>query len=406
MTRFHYKAVSGSGEMVEGEIEASSQSGAVNQLHDRGFTPIRADEIKGPSAGNFLSRDLFGRRAASSREVGLLTRELATLVHAGLPLDRSLEILIDLAERAPLARLLTRVLDGVREGATLADSLAAQQGVFPPYYVSMVQAGETGGALDEVLARLAEFIERSQAARDRVTSALIYPMIVLGMAGLSVIILLTVVVPEFKPMFEDAGAALPWPTRVVVVVGDAFQDYWWMMLLGLAALVAGVRLWLRDPASRRRWDGLVLDLPLFGDLVRKVEVARFARVVGTLVTNGVTVLTALTIARNTFKNTALAKSIDDVAESLKQGRGLAEPLVQAGMFPSLALHLVRVGEETGRLEEMLLKIAEIYDTEVERATQRLLALLVPLVTILLGLLIAAIIGSVFSAMLGVYDLPL
>jgi general secretion pathway protein F len=375
VTLYHYKAVTGSGEMVEGEIEASSQSGAVNQLHDRGFTPIRADEVKGRTTGNILSRDLFGGRAASSRDVGLL-----------------------------------RVLDGVREGATLADSLAAQQGVFPPYYVSMVQAGETGGALDEVLARLSDYIERSREARDRVTSALIYPMIVLAMAGLSVILLLTVVVPEFKPMFEDAGAALPWPTRIVVGVGDAFQDYWWMMLMGLGAVVVGGRLWLRDPAARRRWDGrwdgLMLALPLFGDLARKVEVARFARVVGTLVSNGVTVLTALTIARHTLKNAALAKSIDDVAESLKQGRGLAEPLVQAGMFPSLALHLVRVGEETGRLEEMLLKIAEIYDTEVERATQRLLALLVPLVTILLGLLIAAIIGSVFSAMLGVYDLPL
>jgi general secretion pathway protein F len=406
MTRFRYKAVSGAGDIVEGEIEARTQSGVINQLHDRGFTPIRADEVKAAGAGDLLSRDVFGSGAASRRDIGLLTRELATLLRAGLPLDRSVEILIDLADRQMIKDLLGRVLEAIREGATLAAAMAAHERAFPTYYVSMVQAGEASGALDEVLTRLADYMERAQAARDRVTSALIYPMIVLVMAGLSVVVLLTVVVPEFKPLFEDAGAALPWPTRILVSVGDLTQTYWWAILLGLAIVIFIGRQQLRNPASRRRWDEQVLRIPLFGELARKVEVARFARIVGTLVINGVALLNALAIARHTLKNTALAAAIDDIAESLKQGRGLAEPLVQSNIFPSLALHLIRVGEETGHLEEMLLKVADIYDTEVERSTQRLLALLVPAVTIFLGLLIAAIIGSVFSAMLGVYDIPL
>ena len=405
MPLYQYRAVAGSGEIVEGEMEARSRAGVIDQLHGRGYVPIRADEVKGSSSAERLGRELFGARRVSERNIALLTGELATLVGAGLPLDRALEILMELTDAKATKRLLTRILDAIRGGSTLADAMAAEAGAFPAYYVSMIQAGEAGGSLDEVLTRLADFMERARALKDKVTSALIYPTIVLLMAGLSVVILLTVVVPEFKPLFEDAGQTLPLSTQVIVAMGDAFQDYWWLAVLAIVAFTFLARQQLRNPASRYRWHGVILKIPLLGDLTAKIEVARFARTVGTLLANGVALLTALSIAKHTLSNAVLAKSIDTVAESLKQGKGLAVPLVEAQLFPQLALHLVRVGEESGQLEEMLIKVADIYDQEVERATQRLLAVLVPAVTIVLGLLIAGIIGSVLSALLGVYDLP-
>lgn len=405
MPLYRYKAVSDSGEVVEGEMMARSQAGVIDHLHDRGFVPIHADEVRAAGRGNLWRRELFARRGLSRRAVALLTRELATLIHAGLPLDRAFELLIELAEVGAAKRLLSRVLEAIRGGSTLADALAAHDGVFPSYYVSMVEAGEAGGSLDEVLERLADFMERTQVLKDKVTSALIYPMIVLLMAGLSVVILLTVVVPEFEPLFADAGQALPLSTRVVVALGAAFQHYWWAGALALAALYLVLRQQLANPVSRYRWHGLVLRVPILGDLITKIEVARFTRTVGTLMANGVALLSALAIAKHTLGNAVLAKSTDGVADSLKQGKGLSEPLLRAGLFPPLALHLVRVGEESGSLEAMLIKVADIYDQEVERATQRLLAVLVPALTVLLGLVIAAIIGSVLSAMLSVYDLP-
>lgn len=405
MPLYRYKAVSDSGEVVEGEMMARSQAGVIDHLHDRGFVPIHADEVRAAGRGNLWRRELFARRGLSRRAVALLTRELATLIHAGLPLDRAFELLIELAEVGAAKRLLSRVLEAIRGGSTLADALAAHDGVFPSYYVSMVEAGEAGGSLDEVLERLADFMERTQELKDKVTSALIYPTIVLLMAGLSVVILLTVVVPEFEPLFADAGQALPLSTRVVVALGAAFQHYWWAGALALAALYLVLRQQLANPVSRYRWHGLVLRVPILGDLITKIEVARFTRTVGTLMANGVALLSALAIAKHTLGNAVLAKSTDGVADSLKQGKGLSEPLLRAGLFPPLALHLVRVGEESGSLEAMLIKVADIYDQEVERATQRLLAVLVPALTVLLGLVIAVIIGSVLSAMLSVYDLP-
>ncbi len=405
MPLYRYRAVSGSSEVVEGEMEAPNRKSVVDRLHDRGYVPIRADEVKASSAAALLGRDLFGERRVSRRQIALVTQELATLLHAGLALDRSFEILIGVAEGDAVRKLLSRILDAIRGGTTLAEAMAAQDGVFPLYYLSMIEAGEAGGSLDEVLARLADFMTRAQELNDKVTSALIYPSIVLAMAALSVVVLLTVVVPEFKPLFEDAGQDLPTSTRVIVAMGDAFEKYWWLGILAVVGLVLVVRQQLRNPVSRYRWHGMILKSPLLGDVVAKVEVARFSRTVGTLLANGVTLLTALSIAKHTLANAVLAKSTDDVAESLKQGKGLAEPLMRAALFPPLALHLVKVGEESGKLEDMLIKVADIYDHEVERATQRLLAILVPALTIVLGLLIAGIIGSVLSALLGVYDLP-
>jgi general secretion pathway protein F len=404
MSTYHYRAVTSAGRVVEGEMEAGSQSAVISRLHDLGHVPIHAEEIARGTLASWLTRDLFAGRAVSRKRVGLVTRELATLLGAGLPLDRSFEILVELAEKENVRTLLARVLDGVRGGASLADAMAAQGGTFPPFYVSMVRAGESGGALESVLARLADFLEKSQAMLENVRSALIYPAILLGMAGLSLVVLLTVVVPEFKPLFEDAGEALPAATQAIIVVGEVLGRYGWLIALGVIGLVWALRRQLADPAFRFRWDGLMLGLPLFGDLVRKIQVARFSRTLGTLLENGVTLLSALAIVKETLGNAVMARAVEGLAVGLKEGQGLAGPLAVAGVFPNLAVQLVRVGEETGQLEDMLIKVADIYDREAQRTIQRLLSLLVPMLTIGLGFLIAGIIASVLVAFLSVNEL--
>ncbi len=400
---FRYKAVTSSDSTLEGEIEAASRSAVVERLHDLGQTPIRIEPVDAPSGG-LLRRELFGGRGASRKEVGGLTRELASLLQAGLPLDHAFDVLINLAARDRVKALLVETRDRIRGGASLADALGANAKSLPGYYISMVRAGETSGSLESVLGRLADFMERSQALADRVRSALIYPAILLVTAGLSLVLLLAVVIPEFKPLFEDAGQALPLPTRVVVAAGDAFQAYWWAILLIIVAVTVLARVQLARPEQRQRWDRLLLRLPAFGDLLAKIQVARLSRLLGTLLANGVPVLAALSLVRDTLTNSAMAVAIDDVATRAKEGQGLARPLASTEMFPDLAVNLVRVGEETGQLEDMLARLADIYDREVQRALDRVIVIMVPAFTVLMGILIGGIVASVLLAILSVNQL--
>jgi general secretion pathway protein F len=287
---------------------------------------------------------------------------------------------------------------------SLADALSEHRDVFPQYYASMIRAGEASGALDVVLGRLSEFLEKSQALRESIKTALYYPVFLLTMAALSIVILLTFVIPEFEPLFESAGAALPISTRVLVAAGDAIRNYGWLMLVALAASIYLTRRYLATTDGRRRADELFLRLPVIGSLLTKIEVARFCRTVSTLLQNGVGLLGALDIVRDTVKNSVIASAIGNVAMRLKEGRGLAEPLAATGAFPKLAVHLVRVGEETGKLDEMLSKLADIYEQDVGRATERMLSLLVPLLTISMGVMIAAIIMSILTAIFSVNTL--
>jgi general secretion pathway protein F len=405
MALYRYKAVTAAGEPVEGEMEAADEKTVVARLHDLGHIPVRAEPLVG---GRETVRARGGARRTgrvSSGGAGVVARELATLLKAGLPLERALEILVELGETESMRTLLAGVLDRVRGGASLADAFA-QGTAFPVYFVSMVRAGEAGGALDAVLAQLAEYMERSRVAAETVKSALIYPIILLFTAGVSIVILMTVVVPQFKPLFEDAGQALPFATRIVIGAADAFRDYWAFMLGGIAALVLLVKLRLRDPGSRLAWDRMLLRLPLAGELILKTEVGRFGRTLGTLLHNGVMLLNAMAIVREVHTNTFVAAFVGDLAEQVRQGQGLAKPLAEGGLFPTLAVHLVRVGEESGRLDEILLRIADIFDREVQRTMDRLLALLVPVLTIGLGVIIAAIIGSVLVAILSINKLAI
>ena len=404
MPRYRYEAVDSSGEMLRDELEAPNAELAVERLRDQGLLPLTVTEVRGGLFSGGGGRALFSKsRALGRKPLGLLTQQLANLLHAGMPLDRALTILISVSEDAQAQTLLERVQEKVRGGSSLADAMEAQ-GAFSRFYLNMIRAGEAGGALEVVLKRLNEFLERSQALRETVTSALIYPLILLSVSALSVIILLTFVVPQFQQLFADAGKALPLATQIVIALGEGFRHYWWAGAIALVFIVALFRQQLSNPHSRARWDRWFLRLPLFGDLIAKVETARLARTLGTLLGNGVSLLSALTIVRETLTNQVLAVAMDEVAEQVKTGHGLAEPLQEVGGFPRLAVQMIRVGEETGQLQEMLLQVADTYDNEVQTAVKRMLTLLEPAMILGLGAIIAGIIMSILVAILSLNEL--
>jgi len=404
MPRYRYEAVDSAGEVLRDAIEAPSAEAAVEHLRDRGLLPLAVSEARGGLLGGGWGQPLFSKsRALSRKTVLLLTQQLGNLLHAGMPLDRALTILIGVSDDQQAKALLELVQERVRGGSNLADALE-MQGAFSRFYLNMIRAGEVGGALDVVLKRLTDFLERSQALRETVTSALIYPMILLSVSALSVIILLTFVVPQFQRLFADAGKALPLATQIVIALGDGLRHYGWVGAIGVVLLVALLRQQMSRPASRARWDRWFLRLPLFGDLIAKVETARLSRTLGTLLGNGVSLLNALTIVRETLSNQVLAAALGEVAEHVKTGRGLADPLLEAGDFPKLAVQMIRVGEETGQLQEMLLQVADTYDGEVQTAVKRLLTLLEPALILGLGVVIAGIIMSILVAILSLNEL--
>jgi general secretion pathway protein F len=405
MARFAYKAVTSSGDLLEGEMEAATRQAVVDRLRGLGHTPIRADELKGRAQAALSRGRLFAARRLSPGAVALFTRELATLLRAGLPLDRALMILGEIAEDARRREIVGRVLEAVRGGSSLADALEVLKDSLPPYYIGLVRAGEAGGSLDTVLTRLADVLERAQTLRESVRSAMYYPAFVLVMSVLTVVVLFTLVVPQFRPLFEDSTQPVPTPMAIIMSLSDALQHYGWALLGAIIAVILVIRIQLGRPAGRLGRDRLILRLPLMGQLIMKVEASRFARTLGTLLANGVVVLSALSITAGTIGNRAVAQAVDGITGHLKRGEGLAKPLMETGVFPRLAVRLIQVGEESGQLETMLLRVADIYDEEVKQSLQRIISLLVPVVTIFLGFIVAAIIGSMLTAILSTYDLP-
>lgn len=406
MSLFSYKAVTPEGEAQEGNMDGLSQAAVVERLQSMGLIPIRVEESAASAVAQTNGGGLFAKDRISQDDVAVFTQEIATLLRAGLPLDRCLEILISLSANEPVRQLMSQLREDVRGGASLSTAMDARKGVFTRFYLNMIRAGEAGGALDVVLQRLTEFMERSKELRDTVKSALIYPAILVTVSVLSVAILLVWVVPQFSQMFEESGKALPLPTQVVIAAGDAVRNYWWAIVLVVVGGFAWFGKQMREPASRLRWDKRLLNLPLVGDLIAKLEVARFSRTLGTLIGNGVTLLAALSIVKETLSNTVMSQALTEVAAQLKEGKGLGKPLLETGLFPKLAVHLVMVGEETGKLQEMLIRVADIYDREVQTAVKRLLALMEPVLILGLGLVIGGIIMSILVAILSVNDLAM
>ena len=409
MPFFQYKAVTPAGEVQEGVLEASSAQGAVARLQQMGVIPIHVREAGPEKGGAHPARSaapLFRRKRITQDDIAIVTRELATLLKAGLPLDRSFEILITLAPSPRVAELLGRIRNDVRGGASLSKAIDAQRGLFSRFYVNMIRAGEAGGSLPNVLLRMAEYMERAKALRDNITASMTYPAFLAVVSVVAVVVLLGAVVPRFKPIFAGTGKAIPFMTQAVLFAGDALRNYGWLMLIALAVVAWLLQRRLRDPEVRYRFDRWLVTGRVVGSLFSRIEMARFSRTLGTLLSNGVTLVAALNIVRETMGNSYLAEAIGNVARELKEGRGLGRPMMETGRFPMLAVHMIMVGEETGRLDDMLMQVAETYDHEVEVAIRKALALLQPVMIVLMALVIGFIIIAILSAMLSVYDIPI
>lgn len=401
MALFRYRAVNAGGEYLDGDMEAVAPEMVAQRLQNMGYVPLQIDAAT--AGGGFLS--FGGRRARIGQDdIAMFTRELATLLKAGLPLDRALEIIINLTDNDAVRELVGQIREDVRGGATLYAAMAARTGVFSRLYLNMIRAGEASGALATVMVRLTEFMERAKELKETVRSALIYPSILVVVAALSVVVLLIFVVPQFSQMFEESGKALPLATQIVIDAGEFLKDYWWTLLLGGYLIYWLMGRQMADPVSRYRWDERFLAMPLIGGLVARIEVARFSRTLATLLANGVTLLSALSIVKETLTNSFMAERLDGVIAQLREGKGLGRPMLETGVFPGLAVHMVMVGEETGRLQEMLFQVADVFDREVQTAVKRMLALMEPVLILGLGLVIGGIIMSILVAILSVNEL--
>jgi len=401
---YRYKAVTEPGEVLEGDMEAPSQAAVIEHLRNQGLFPIGAEEQRQGTLASWLNREFGRRRRIARPDVAIVIRELSTLLRAGLALDQALDVLIAFSERETVREVLKRVVEKVRGGVSLADAMASQGNVFDRFCLGMIHAGEAGGSLEVVLAKTADYMERSQQSKQKVTSALIYPVILLLTAFASVAIIVTVVIPNFKDIFDQAGIALPLPTRIVLFIGNTAQQYWWIPVVVVLVAIVALKRHRRNPAGRRLWDSRVLKIPLFGELLTKVEVARMCYTLGMLLSNGVPLLASLSVVKETMGNAAMAHAFDQVEKQVKEGKTLARPLEDSELFPKLATHLLRIGEESGRLEEMMFRVADTYDEEVQRSIQRMLTLLVPVMTFVMALLIAGIIVSILVPMLSMNEL--
>ncbi len=404
MPVFQYKAANISGDVVQGEMEAINQEAVIRQLQAQGHIPIRAEEVQRSEPDGVPSVFKIQRSRPGRKEVNVFTIELATLLKAGLTLEKALEMLVTLVDKSPFRDVLESLLADVRGGAFLSAALESHNRLFSRFYRNMVKAGEASGALEAALARLAEFMERSRELRDSVLSALLYPAVLVGVGVVSMAIILGLVIPKISEMFTEAGQQLPWFTQLVVSSGNVVQNYWWAMAMTVAGVYIYMRRQYADPVSRLRWDGRLLRVPIVGDLIGRLEAARFTRTLGTLLGNGVPLLDAIAIAKEVVANQVISEGIRRVAERVRQGEGLARPLTEARVFPPLAGHLLQVGEESGNLESMLMQLAQIYEREVQSALRRLMAVLEPALILGLAVVIAGIIMSMVIAIFSINDL--
>jgi len=406
MAAYTYKAATPDGKIVEGTVEASDHGAVALKLQDMGLFPMKVG-IAGRTS--VLSRDIewpWKIRRVRRKHLLVFTQELHTLVRSGFPLDRSLSVLAQLAESEVLAEVVQDVLKEVKGGKSFSEALSKYPEVFPKIYVNMIKAGEAGGALDEVLGRLASFLETSENLRSYFVGALIYPVLLSVVGIASVTILTLFVVPRFVSIFQDSGLPLPLPMLFMKFLSDTISGYWWLILLSIALAAFLIRRSRSTPEGRLKWDRWVLRLPLLGAVIRKIEVARFARTLGTLLHGGVPLLQGMTIVREIIGNQGIATLIEPIRNGIKKGEGIAKPMKQSGVFPPLAMHLIEVGEESGKLDTMLVQVAEVYDTEVRNGIKNLIAFFEPALILVMGIIIGTIVVSMLLAIFSINDVPM
>jgi len=400
MATFFFRAVASDGKLRTGSLTAESDRTVTRELRKQGLTPIyvgveqkkKAFELKLPAF-------VRGHR----RDVLFFTQELSTLLNAGVPVDRALTITGELTERPQFRFIVLDTLRVLKGGKSLADSLALHHDYFSDLFVNMVRAGEASGSLASVFERLAEFEKSRDELRNYIISSMIYPAL-LALVGLSsIIVLLTYVVPKFATVFSESRMKIPVPTLIMLQVSKIVQTYWWMAASAVTVAAVTFRAYIRTSAGRLWWDTVRLRVPLLGDALRKAETARFARAMATLVANSVPLVQSIGIAGAILNNRMIAGALAEVAQGVKRGEGIATPVRKAAVFPPLAAHLLMVGEETGRLDQMFARMAEIYETDTRAAIKRFTALFEPLVILVMGVMVGALILSMLLAITSIND---
>ena len=415
MPDFVWRAATASGQITEGRITCANAAAALKLLRSQGLAPISLeDEAQGgslalsatvpPEIALASVKPKVDKGPVKSADVLALSSELAIMLRAGLALDSALRVLIEMSYKPSLSSLLQQILDDVKSGTALSKALAKHPRFFSDFYINMVRSGEVSGQMSSVLDRLVEHMEGQRSLRESVVSATIYPLILLVVAILSLVGMLGFVVPQFEKLFTDMGDALPWPTKIVMEMGHLFTRYG-VVLTALVVVLGYTALrWLRSPAGRLWWQSQILKMPMVGRLTLKYQLTLYARSLGTLLGNGVPLLTALAIATDTVSNTVLQKSLARVTPLVKEGGKVVHAISATGIFEPLAINLIRVGEETGRIGPMMIELANILNREVEVGIKRLLTLLEPLLILVLGFLIAGIIISILLGILSINDL--
>jgi general secretion pathway protein F len=404
MPAFRYVAIDKAGHIARGTMDAPSEAEVISHLQRQGQIPMRAEPAtRRTPIADLLNRELRSR-ALNRQDLTEITRELAVMLAAGQDLDRSLRFLLDIAPNARVRGVLDQLRKSVRDGSALAAAMQQQPESFPRLYIGIVRAGEAGGTLAETLERMATLLERQRSMAATIKSAMIYPGLLTLVAIGSITLLLTTVLPQFVPLFQQNGAALPTSTQMLIDAGDLVSGYGLYGLLALAGVFLAVRQLLRQPGPRLLADRLTLRLPLIGGLVREALAARFSRTLGTLVINGVPLLASLAVVRDALGNLAAAAAVDRAALKAKDGAGLARPLEESGIFPLRTIYLLRLGEETAQLGPMALRAADIHEEQTRLGVQRLVSLLVPAITICMGAAVAFIVASLLMAMLSLNQL--
>lgn len=398
---YKYRARDYTGKIVEGTIEADSSQLAMTQLRSQNLIVTKVEKTKA-GAPSFDFNNIFGGTKVTTKELAIFSRQFATMIDAGVPLLRSLNILQEQAENKALKEALILSMKDLERGLTLSESFGNQPRTFPLMYVNMIEAGEVGGVLDEVLERMADHFEKEDDTREKIKSALTYPTVVFSMAILAVIFMLMFVLPSFISMYDGMDLELPTATKVVIGISDGLRAYWFVFL-GLIILgVLGVKRILSTDKGRYTWDSYLLRLPIIGPLQKKVTISRFSRTLGTLLRSGVPIITALEVVRKTSNNAVVATSIENAKNNVRDGRGLSEPLRDSTVFTQMSVHMMAVGEETGELDTMLEKVAFFYDREVDAAVSKLSSSLEPIIMVFIGVVIGGIVIAFMLPMVKIF----